>query len=512
MYNTPIALQHTYHPAPGNPTHRPLLPTDDLDRFDTVSARLGNRCKPRSTASQRKIKPYFSDTGESIPNEPVSTHQEVHLLLEVVTTFNEEDHTPARDKEHSTRSQIAGSEPNLTCTEAPIDRKEQTMDRARHAVSLILIAVLMGFLAPRATLAQASRTVYVDDNGTPIPASRGACGKPNYASIQAAVNDTSATRVVVCKGIYTELIRVERSLTLEGRSGAVLQAPTVPNFSIAIVSFTGVQQSRLKGFTITDDNTTDTQVFAEVDVRDAAQVTISHNHFRARRPVILVSVGQADITDNIIEWSSGEAINASSPNTFVMIDDNTFRSQGPQEGLIGIDIREGASGDVEDNMITGNNGELSAGIIVDLTDQVSIRDNTVTHNALGIVLGDETGAVEVRSNLIRNNTSHGIFLTDASFNTVVENESDHNGGSGIWVETAPSDPNAFQNVIRTNKVHDNRGDGIHLGRGVRGTIVKENKVTHNSGVDIVDDNGLPLVNIYTDNTCGTSNPTGLCDE
>ena len=398
------------------------------------------------------------------------------------------------------------------------------MDTLRRLVLVALVALLAGIALPGAASAAGTRTVYVDDNGTPNAAGKGACGKPNYASIQAAVNDLTAKRVVVCKGTYAEQITVGRSLSLEGRSGAVIAAPASLSGVGAIVEFSGAQTSRIKGFTITGANTAATNLYVGVDVRDGATLTISHNRIRDIRGVglgstqgtgIVVDAARADITDNTLERYGTGGVLVTSPGGFAMIDGNTLSGQTGAElnnGQIGINIREGGKGDVEDNTITGNKASDGGGIgiVVDLTDSVSLHDNTVTNNGRGIVLGDETGDVEVRSNVVRDNLGDGIFLTDASFNTIVENESSGNGGEGIHVETAAGEPNAFHNVIATNRVHNNGGNGIFIGVAVAQTIVKENKVHDNGGTDIVDANGTPLVNTYSDNTCGTSNPSGLC--
>ncbi|MBC8076471.1 MAG: right-handed parallel beta-helix repeat-containing protein, partial [Chloroflexales bacterium] len=309
------------------------------------------------------------------------------------------------------------------------------MNAVQRWAGALLVALLLGALAPGAASAASGRTVYVDDTGAASAAAKGQCGKPNYSTIQAAVNDLSATRVVVCNGTYTEQVMVERSLTLEGRSGALIQAPAALSGSNSIVGFSGVQQSRLKGFTISGASTADPNLFTGVRVVGDAQVSISHNRIRDIRGVALsstqgigiyVDAARADITDNTIERYGTEGIYVTSGGAFAMIDDNTIRGHESPElnnGQIGINIREGAQGDVEDNRITGNKHDNGGtGIVVDQTGNVSLRDNTVTNNGRGIVLGDETGNIEVRSNEVRNNVGDGIFLTDAGFNTVVENE------------------------------------------------------------------------------------------
>jgi len=131
-------------------------------------------------------------------------------------------------------------------------------------------------------------------------------------------------------------------------------------------------------------------------------------------------------------------------------------------------------------------------------------------NDQGIVLGDETGNIEVRSNVIRNNTSDGMLLIESGGNTIVENEVSRNGGDGIRLRSG--DPPTTGNLIATNKVRDNGGNGITIGAGAITNTVKENKLSGNGGVDILDANGTPLVNTYADNTCDTSNPNGLCED
>src|SRR3954468_18906547 len=98
------------------------------------------------------------------------------------------------------------------------------MNRILRAVCVMTLVAFTSALVPCVALAQASRTVYVDDTGMATAAGSGKCGKPNYASIQAAVNDMSVAHIIVCAGTYAEQVRVSRSLTLEGRSGAVVQS------------------------------------------------------------------------------------------------------------------------------------------------------------------------------------------------------------------------------------------------------------------------------------------------
>jgi parallel beta-helix repeat protein len=377
------------------------------------------------------------------------------------------------------------------------------MKSVRRWVAALLTALLIGVPVPDAARAASGRTVYVDDTGTANAAGKGTCGKPNYTTIQAAVNDTSARRIVVCKGSYVEQVTVERSLTLEGRAGAVIKAPA-GEFD-AIVLFRGPQTSRIKGFTITGVGSATvgagirTNGFVGDEIAfGPTQVTISHNHIRDIRDTrfgrtdgigIFIFQSQADVNDNTVERYGFAGIVADGDDradTSAQIDGNIIRGQGAggtSERQIGIRLDE-TSADVEDNTISGNHGSgansVGEGILVEFAN-VSIRDNTLKQNDTGVHFGPGDGG-ELRSNVIRNSAHNGIELFSTIGATIVENESSDNGGNGLF-----------------------------LAANTQSNIVKGNTARDNGGVDIVDASGAPPANTYADNTCATSSPNGLCE-
>lgn len=397
--------------------------------------------------------------------------------------------------------------------------------RQRRLV-LLMALLLCATLHPGMSFAQSHRKVYVDDTGTANATGKGRCGQPNYATIQAAIDDPSASRIIVCKGIYTGQLTINRSVSLEGRSGAVIQAPAAMLASGAIVSFSGAQQSVIKGFTITGANTSDEHLGAGISVTNNAEVTIAHNRIRDIRGVSLsftsgsaisVSEARATIRANRIERYGNVGITLSDQHTFARIDHNTVRSKGasgPSLSQTGISVREGAEAEISENIVAGNTSDFyedsDFGIVVDLTANVLIHNNKVLHNQLGIVLGDEVGSSEIRDNEVRGNTSHGILIIKAGDNKVIDNSISRNGGDGIQMRSG--DPPATDNLIASNEVEHNKGDGIHLLAGAINNRVSDNDVTDNDGIDISDANGLPFVNTYNDNACDTSDPDGICDD
>lgn len=378
------------------------------------------------------------------------------------------------------------------------------MNALRRWAQALLIALLMGGLVPGAALAASGRTVYVDDNGAANPAGTGRCGKPNYSTIQAAVNDTSATRAVVCKGTYVEQVTVERSLTLEGQAGAVIKAPA--GEFLAIVLFRGPQTSRMKGFTVTGVGSSTvaagirTNGFVSDDIDYGPTiVTLSNNRVTDIRDTrngrldgtgIFIFQSQADVSDNTVERYGFIGISADGDDradTSAQIDGNVIRGQGTggaSTSQIGIRLDE-TTVDMEDNTISGNYGSgadgVGIGILVEFAGS-SIRDNIVKQNDTGVRFAPGAG-VELRSNEIHDNAHNGIELFSTFNTTIVENESSNNGGNGIY-----------------------------LAAGTTSNTVSGNTALDNGGVDLFDESGPPPANSYTDNTCDTSIPSGLCED
>lgn len=399
------------------------------------------------------------------------------------------------------------------------------MLRFRMSLFALLFVGLIGAFAPHAAFA--AGTVYVDDTGVANAARSGQCGRPNYAQIQAAVDASPAGgKIVVCAGTYVERVTVaSKSLTLEGRSGAIISAPAAGEDPI--VTFAGPQTSRIRGFTITGAGSSGLEAGIRVngfEVEAKTIVTIARNHVIDIPALaaggggigIFVEEATSDVTDNTVERYGQIGIVADGNqvgDTFSQIDDNTVRGQGlggANATQIALRIDE-TTVDVEDNSFTGNYGSgpaaLGVGILVEFAGG-SIRDNVVANNGTGVRLEPSSG-LELRSNEVHDNAANGIELLNTSNATIAENESDRNGGDGIsLISTGGA---ATGNSIRTNKLRNNGGHGLSIGLGATGNTVKENRARPNAAVDIVDANGLPLANTYSDNRCDDSNPAGLCE-
>jgi parallel beta-helix repeat protein len=298
-------------------------------------------------------------------------------------------------------------------------------------------------------------------------------------------------------------VTVERSLTLEGRSGAVIQAPA--GEIQAIVLFRGPQTSRLEGFTISGagSDTVGAGVratgFGGDDVPfDPTHLTVTDNHIsdisdtrfgRDDGMGIFIYQSQGEVSDNTVErygFAGIVADGADVPNTSAQIEDNTIKGRGPGSGYerqVGIRLDETVA-EVQDNKITDNYGTGAEGVgtgILVIFANVSISDNTVKRNDTGVHFGP--GAGELSDNVIRDNAGNGIEL----FSTV----------------------NA---TIEDNTARDNGGSGIYLAANTSGNTIKDNTAKDNGGADIFDGSGPPPANSYEDNECDTSSPGGLCED
>lgn len=374
-----------------------------------------------------------------------------------------------------------------------------------------------------------SKTVYVDHKGVPNPLDRAAtCGKPNYKTIQAAVNDPTANRIIVCPGTYTEQVTVARSVILEGKSSPVIQSPKAIANPGMIVAFTGPQQSDIHGFVVTGANNLDTNLYAGIGVQNGATVKIFHNHITdidAKVPGyndgygIYVDAGKVTIVNNSIEKYGNTGIEANAggvPNTVAAdITHNTVKGHlvsAQSNGQSGIDLREEATGTIQQNTVTGNQTPFDDNgfcILVDGTVGVSVKNNKVSGNQTGIEVSESNQAI-VSGNTATKSTGNGIELHKTFDSLVSNNTSTGNNGSGIALTGNKYDPTTNV-IVDSNNVSANDVDGIFIDKLMVTNKITTNTIKTSSHLDIEDLNGTPLQNSYMANTCTTSNPNGLCN-
>jgi len=168
-------------------------------------------------------------------------------------------------------------------------------------------------------------------------------------------------------------------------------------------------------------------------------------------------------------------------------------------GNNGIYYRNGASGTISNNIITGNTNK---GIHV-FGSSVTVAHNTIANNnAEGIYLYNCTNCVidgnvihdndvihagillnscttiEVANNNIYNE-AYGIFLWDSDNNTLYNN-SIHDNGHGIWIDGNSPNNKILKNNIRNNTASVDSGIHIALGSDPSGTEIHYNTIVENT--------------------------------
>jgi parallel beta-helix repeat protein len=355
-------------------------------------------------------------------------------------------------------------------------------------------------------------TLLVDDNFTPDP------GHGRFNSIQAAVNAAHPhDNIKVFAGTYTEAVTITKSdvdLTAVGRPGDVrIVGPAGADIVVQVAG--GAKDVDIEGFTIIGGN---------------AGIQFG-THFDS--PTSASGSGEAE--HNVVFGYKQVGIEAIGAGSRVEVEQNVIRGPGAAGAAgapIGIQISDGARGEAEGNIVSGNLGNSTnsgVGILVFQTSNVEVEHNVVFGNDQGILLAAFAGSprvthTEVEGNLSFGNTANGIALVNADNNEIKGNDTSFNGFDGISVSTDPADPTsvpgtATGNVIRENDARFNGRAGIFLASTATKNTVTRNVLRNNNtaqmtnGADAVDmstgTGTAGTANNWSQNKFGTSTPTGL---
>jgi parallel beta-helix repeat protein len=287
------------------------------------------------------------------------------------------------------------------------------------------------------------------------------------STIGAAVSAASPGDVIdVAQGTYTEDVSVTKPLSLIGDSedNTIIDAAGKTN-GIAINNTHGVIVS---GFTVKDANA------AGIWITNSSDVAIS---------------------DNIVVNNDLALIPGESP------------SCPPLNGTVF------QNGEAED---------CGEGIFLSAVDHSLLSNNTVTGNAGGILVTDDTGATHdnvISSNSVVRNTqldcgitlpSHNNQTGGVYHNTISGNDSSYNGGPGVGIFAPGPGSKAYGNVVINNRLRGNGLPGVtmhnHAAPGVNGVpaflpepVFNDNQIIGNE----ISDNSQDFED------AATSGPTGI---
>ena len=201
-------------------------------------------------------------------------------------------------------------------------------------------------------------------------------------------------------------------------------------------------------------------------------------------------------------------------NASIRILNNVIQSAG--KGATAISAGNEGNVYIYQNVI---NGFSTAAVSVLGETTVSIDENLIALNQVGVITDTFETCTNIRGNTITLNRGDGIEMgsdpsamkkqakpelaSTASCNDIEDNTVSYNGGNGIFVEGGESQP-----LVQNNIVTSNGANGISIAGGDTGSIyIMGNRVSGSVGSDFLwDGNGTPCwkQNIFT-----TSSPATL---
>jgi parallel beta-helix repeat protein len=305
-----------------------------------------------------------------------------------------------------------------------------------------------------------------------------------FNTISAAVTAASADNTLeVGAGTYTEQVTIDKNLTLQGDTGAIVQSPsplTADALGVrAVMEINNASTVNISGLTIQGPVATGQVIDAGILVVGGATANVTTSTISDIRsnPITGVGntgngiqvggtaslavgqVGHATITNSTITNYQKRGISAGSTGSTVTIMDDTITGVGPTSaiGQNGIVIFPGATATitgntVKDNQFTGpNNGpdpftNTQSAAILDIGGGPdTITGNTVSTNDIGI-FATNTG-VTISGNTLHD-TFEGLLLGAGTAN--VSNNTITGNNIGVAILAFPTD--AFGNPVTTNAV------------------------------------------------------------
>jgi len=209
--------------------------------------------------------------------------------------------------------------------------------------------------------------------------------------------------------------------------------------------------------------------------------------------------GVVNLTSNL-NCSSGDGLIVGGPNTVINMNGFSITGSGQDSSKVGIMVPN------VDNVVVNGPGSISnfqAGVLLTGATGFTINSAILSNNQIGTFM---TGAenAQVQQNIIQGN-SIGVASHSSTGSAIDSNLMNGNLLAGITFVNTQQSNVGMNNVVGSQ-------NGVFLdGQSLQNTI-SANNVLENI-IDLNNANGLPTninANQYVDNSCETSNPSGLC--
>ena len=335
-------------------------------------------------------------------------------------------------------------------------------------IGMIGAAAAVPWLAA-GTASAATQTVYVSPSGSAGAADH-SCSSAGYQSVQAAVGAVPAGgTVIVCAGTYDESVTVAKSIRLEGRHGATIDAAG-QSYGVGVaapyVTISGlIVENASVGGTLADGIVT-------AGLVNGTMVPASH----------------VTISGNVIKDNAGSGIDLNSTS-----DSAAFGNLSTGNG-VGINVSDDFGQLAAHNRISGNvASDNPGGCGIALADHTGkgIFDNTVSGNVAndnGLGTPSAPNASAGSGVILAAPAAGGVYD-----NVVTDNTFDGNGHAGFDVHAHAPGLNFSGNVVTGNQIGVNNlrtseGDpdttGVYLGDASPLTITVAGNVISGDHVGI----------------------------
>ena len=208
--------------------------------------------------------------------------------------------------------------------------------------------------------------------------------------------------------------------------------------------------------------------------------------------------GVVNLTANLN--CSGDGIIVGGPNTVINMNGFSITGPGQDSSKVGIMVPN------VDNVVVNGPGSISnfqAGVLLTGANGFKINSVILSNNQIGTFM---TGAenAQVQQNIIQGN-SIGVASHSSTGAAMDSNLMNGNLLAGITLVNTQQSSVGMNNIVGSQ-------NGVFLDGQSAGNALSANNVLENV-IDLNNANGLPTninANQYVDNSCETSNPSGLC--
>ncbi len=366
-----------------------------------------------------------------------------------------------------------------------------------------------------------------------------------YHTIQSAVLAANpGDTIKVDSGTYLEQVMIDQNshgvtlnnLDLEGNNqNSIIELPsTAPaTQTTAIVEIKAAQNVTINKFTVEGPgNGPSGSIGYGIEVDGGASANITNDHVTHIRdnPLsgdqngtgILVggdvrrstaSTGTATISQDTIDNYQKRGIEVGDAGSSAEIDHTTVTGVGPTAAIAqnGIEPVLGATANVNHDTISGNiytGGGGATGILLYQSGAVTVDQNMLSQNDVGIYVLGPTGRATIEQNQIAGSTDDGIDLDGVSGAYLSQNQIANSGVNGIALFD-----DSMGNDLEQNQSKNNGNDGIFVDVGSTGNTFNQSQLQNNGKLDAEDDTtgtGTDGTgNTWTQNHGKTSNPHGL---